>query len=195
MLTIESTLARVDELPIQKVENIRKAAKAKLQEVAEKALGADKRLVIRDLLPTDLGYTYNEFPAIAHTADAWLSILQGSVAATIADNVFVVITGCRILCYDGTNPFAVEPIVTALRITSGGSLVAEWDLYKLLAIAGAATTDGTNVFVPKAGITEGPVVISQNITFNVEVWSVVTDSVQLVLEGYICEKEGATLKP
>lgn len=195
MLTLESTLVRLDELKPEKVEGIKKAAKAKLLEVAEKALGADTRLVIRDLLPIDLGYTYHEFPLTTGSDNTWTSILQGSAAATVADNVFVCIVGIRIICSDGTNPFQVKPVITAMRITSGGSYVAQWDLHKLIAIAGAVNAAGSNVWTPVAGITEGPVIVSQNITFNIETYAVETDDMQVAIEGYICEKEGATLKP
>jgi len=192
MLTMESTLIRLDELKPEKVDGIRKAAKAKLLEVAEKAMGAEARLVIRDLLASDLGETYHEFPPVTGVDNTWTSILTAGAVA-VADNVFIAIVGVRII--ENGAPFAVDPGVSAMRITSGGSYVALWDLYKLQVLAGAATAAGTSVFLPVAAITEGPIIISQNIAFNIETFGLETTDTILAIEGYVCEKEGQNLKP
>lgn len=194
MLTMESTLVRVDEMKSERVEGIKKATKAKLLETAEKAMGVGTRLVIRDLLPTDLGYDNNEFILVTGVNNTWTSILKGIVEATVADNVFVAIIGCRILAFE-TTPFDVKPAITAMKFTVGGSVVAEWDLHKLIAIAGATSGAGSSVHVPTAGITEGPIIIGQNITFNIQTYGVETTVVQVAIDGYTCEKEGQTLKP
>lgn len=192
MLTMESTLIRVDELKPERLEGIRKAAKSKLLEVAEKAMGATTRLVIRDLNAQDLRETNIEFPPVTGVNNTWTTILSAGAVA-IRDNVFVAITGVRIL--ENGAPFAVDPGVTAIRFTVGGSYVAMWDLYKLQPIAGAATAAGTSVFMPVAAITEGPIIISQNITFNIETYGIETTDTILIIEGYVCEKEGQNLKP
>lgn len=192
MLTMESTLVRVDELKPEKVEGIKKATKAKLLEVAEKAMGAQTRLIIRDLNAQDLQLTNIEFPLITGVNNTWTSILAG--AQTVADNVFIAIIGVRIIAFE-TTPFDVKPAITAMRITSGGSYVAQWDLHKLICIAGATSGAGSSVHQPVAGITEGPIIIGQNISFNIETYGVETTHVQTVIEGYVCEKEGQTLKP
>lgn len=192
MLTTRSTLIRLDELKPERVDGIRKAAQNKLQEVAEAALGRDKRLILRDLLPTDLGLDNNEWTEAAGATDnAWddTSVAEKS----IADNRFVAIIGCRFVELVAAIPISV------VKFTVGGALTAMWNLYPLwvpYTIGEGTATGEIAVFKTIAGITESPIIISQNIALTIAEYVLeTTTTYKLAFEGFVVEPEGKTLKP
>ncbi len=135
MLVLESQLIPVTQLKVERIDAIRKAAKDRLLELAEAALGKDKRLIIRDLTPLDLEATNNEWVETSGTDNQWSDT---TITGTLADNRFVVIIGVKII--DGHT----TPPISALKFTVGGSEVARWDMYpafELYSITGNGCQD------------------------------------------------------
>lgn len=192
---IEAVLVRIDELTTRRIEGIRRAAGNKLLEVAANALGPTTPLVIRGLAPLDLGEDTDEYFEETITANNWTTI---SVAdTTVADNRFIAFTGCRIILEITGGGYAKLPLITTLKFTVGGSLVAKWDMYPLYIRCGATSGVGAGaISMPSvAGISESPIIISQNMPFKVEAYGYATAKAIVSFDGLTCEPVGKVLKP
>ncbi|MBA7711518.1 hypothetical protein ES703_120484 [subsurface metagenome] len=185
MLVLESQLIPVTQLKAERIDAIRKAAKDRLLELAEAALGKDKRLIIRDLTPLDLEATNNEWVETSGTDNQWSDT---TITGTLADNRFVVIIGVKII--DGHT----TPPISALKFTVGGSEVARWDMYPAFKLYILTTSGAINHENPLC-IAEAPIFISQNIPFTVAEYVLETTTAYVAaLIGLVCEPEGKVLK-
>lgn len=194
--TIESVLYRTDEISKERIDRIRRAAGNKLLQVAATALGPDIPLVIRNINPTDMEETTDKYALKDASVHAYDEISVSG--ATMADNRFAVIYGCRLLSEVATNGgFVLTPLVTNIRFTIGGSVVAKWDLYKLYVRTGDAAVAGATATKGLSGITDSPIIISQNTPIVVESFGVsdVTAGVLITYDGLVCEPVGKVLKP
>ena len=185
MLVLESQLIPVTQLKVERIDAIRKAAKDRLLELAEAALGKDKRLIIRDLTPHDLEATNNEWTEASGTDNQWADT---TITGTLADNRFVAILGVRVISGHTAQP------ISALKFTVGGSEVARWNMYpafKAYTLTGEGATDFDNPLC----IAEAPIFISQNIPFTVAEYTIENAiTYKAALIGLVCEPEGKTLK-
>jgi len=184
--TIVSILTPKDEIPVERLDGIKSAAIRMLLQKAEEALPG-KKLVIRDLTPQDLGLTNNEWTETSGSTDnAWDDI---SVAnKTIEDNRFVAIVGCRVLSGHTTPP------ISALKFTVGGSEVARWEVTKAFNTY-TLTTSGAVQHENPVCYTEGPIIITQNMSLTISEYVIETATAyKLAFIGYVCEPEGKTLK-
>lgn len=164
-------------------------------------LGREIELNVRSLLPDDFGVSTN----------TWLETTAGSTWADstfadgsqIPDNRFIGIYGARWIfseLSDGEQG-GFNPNVTALRMTIGGSRVAQWDLvgiFRAQMSAGTpATAYGSWADFP-TGIAVSPVSITQNKAFTVsflERTTTVDFAVQLLGVAVEPVGSGAGLNP
>ena len=176
-VAINSVLLPVCSVPPSMVVDTIEAARKKLIELATDALHkSEGELVIRDLFPTDLGLTYEHwFEKTGATANAWENT---SIASkTMGDERFVAITGVLDL--------SVGTPASALRITVGGSKVAQWHLDKL------AQQESR-----REGITLSPIIITQNQPITIDRYvKEINQGTEIVYQGLVCEKIGKVLKP
>ncbi|MBA7711517.1 hypothetical protein ES703_120483 [subsurface metagenome] len=180
-LVLKSTLLTREQMGVENERSIRAAAEARLLEMAEAALGKDKRLIIRDMTPIDLGAASDKWAnETSGAGDAWSNTTIAD--KKIADNRFVAILGMYFgRCY-------TEPIVTLWKFIVGGSEVARWDLHPLL-------PRSTDYRRPPIGVTEAPIFIPQNIPLTISeyTWTATTTYHPRVF-GLVCEPEGKTIK-
>lgn len=115
----------------------------------------------------------SDFGAIS--TNTWTETTSGSTWATTAfadgsqvlDNIFIGIYGCKFLydeIADGLNG-GFDPVVTGIRLQTGGARVAQWDLNVIYQSQMSAATvanvyGGNTPFV--TGIASSPVVMTQN---------------------------------
>lgn len=175
MLKLQSVLNPIRNMAPERVDSLEEAALTKLQEIAERDLGDDKSLVIRDLIPSDLGLTYEVwFETTGATANTWEN--SDIADKTVADERFIVIWGI----IDASETIAVS----AIRFTVGGSQVAKWSLDKLA------------MDPNRQGAARSPIFISQNTDITIEHYVKVANSgTELIFVGAVCEREGKVLKP
>jgi len=177
MIAINSVLLPVRVMAPERVDNLEEEARKKLLEVTLRELkGArEEQLVIRQMVPTDLGLTnevwYETTGTTANTYEA-----SGISEKTIANERFVAITG--VLDNSEGAP------VSALEFTVGSSKVAEWSLDRLI-------QDGY-----REGIALSPVIITQNQKVTIKHYVKIKSSgTEIILLGIVCEKVGKKLKP
>jgi len=184
--TMVSVLRPTSEMRIERVDGIWSAAAKELLKLAEEALPG-KRLILRDLIPLDLGLTNNEWIETSGADNAWADT---SIAAmTMADNRFVAIIGVKVISGHTTPP------ISALKFNVGGSEVARWDLYPAF-VAYTLTTSGATEHVNPVCITEGPIIITQNAPFTIAEYTIEAAAVyKMAVLGLVCEPEGKTIKP
>jgi len=193
---IVSVLVPVDEMRADRVDGIRRAAILQCAKVAAETLKGAK-LTVRDLVPTDLGLTNNEWTETTGATDnQWEDT---SIAdQTIDDDRFVVLWGCRFITLHQVSNVPAPPI-SALRIDVGGGLVAQWDLYPIVNsyTINTGTAAGEKAAIrPIAGITESPIIITQGIAVTIRRYVIETATTyKLAFDGAVAEKEGKVLKP
>lgn len=193
---IESVLFRTDEVSPRKIEGIRRAAGNKLLEVAATALGPTIPLVIRDLTALDMKETYDKYTEETIASSAYDNISVDS--ATVADNKFLALIGCRILLETASGGYILTPLVTNLRFTVGGSVVAKWEMYQLFVRNGgtAGLGAGSSSMGSVAGVTESPIIVTQNTPIVVDAFGVDGGGAAIIsYDGLVCEPEGQVLKP
>ncbi len=181
-LVLKSTLLTREQMGEGREASIRAAAEAKLLELAEAALPG-KRLVIRDLNPTDLKVSTEEWAEeAAGTADEWADT---GITGTLDDNRFVAILGM----YFGRCP--TTPPISLWKFTVGGSEVARWNLYPLQP---RMVDPGQNA--PPIGITEAPIFITQNTPFTIAEYTIEAANPAYFprVFGLVAEPEGKTIK-
>lgn len=175
MLVLQSVLTPIRNMAPERLDSLQQGALARLLEIAEKDLkGPEKRLIQRDLMPSDLGLTNEVWD---ETTGGTANTFENSDIAskTIADQRFIVIWGL----IDASETISVS----ALRFTIGSSKVALWNLDKL--------AEDPN----RQGVALSPIFISQNTPITIEHYVKVANSgTKLILVGAVCEKEGKTLK-
>jgi len=179
---VESILRRLDEVKPERVEGIIKATARQLEEVARRDLGG-ARLVIRSLMPTDLGLTNEEWTEASGTDNTWAETTIAD--ATIDDNTFIAIYGCRFASLP-----AADPPISAIRFTVGSAVKAIWNLYPLW-VPYVVTTSGAAAYHAIAGIAETPIIVTQKIALTIEEFVVeATTNYKLAFDGLVVEKEG-----
>lgn len=175
MLVLQSVLTPIRNMAPERLDALQQEALAKLLEIAETDLrGPEKRLILRDLMPTDLGLSNESwFETTGGTPNAFED--SEIASKTIADQRFIVIWGL----IDASEAIAVS----ALRFTVGSSKVALWSLDKLA------------MDPNRQGVALSPIFISQNTPITIEHYvKVANEGTELIFVGAVCEKEGKTLK-
>ena len=191
--TIESSLIPTDEFRPERVDEIRRAAKYAAYLAARKAYPTH-RLVCRMATPQDFEITNMEWgDTTGSSADAFEAHLVEN--KVIDDGRFLAIYGCRL--FSLLAPASLP--ISALRFNVGGALVAQWDLYPIVAAyIYTLTTSGAAAAAVKAfaGITESPIIAPEKITLDIDQW-VATASTAFVLslDAYVVELEGLVLRP
>lgn len=173
MVITKSVLIPIHLIPESKFDAYREAAIAKVIEEATAALKG-QRLVVRDLMPTDLGLS-NEvwYETTGATANQWEN--SDIADKEVADNTFV--------CIWGVTDLGEAPAVSALKFTIGGAEQAIWNLDKMIKME------------HRAAIALSPLIISQNIALTIEHYVKQADAgVEIAFDGVVCEKEGLKLK-
>ena len=192
MLRTSSILTPVRDMPADEVLARKDEAILKLEALAMDRLGADTKLITRDLKPTDLGLTNEEWTDTTGSTDNTYEnhIVAGGSTYTINNRVFVVIWGVR--NYTPATGAGTQPI-TRLRITVGGSRVAEWNLMGVQMSHSPDTTE-TAVIRPIAAIADDPIFVEQNLELLLEQYVITTSAVfKMAIEGAVCEPSGLTL--
>lgn len=198
-VTAVSVLWNYKTMRIERVEAIRRAALLQLASVTRTALpGVD--LIIRDLRPSDLSGPTTDVYAETSTAQAvgYATTSAGDDTA-IADETFLAIWGVRLHTAQTSETAAATfqaliPPITGLRISVGSSVVAIWDLYRIMTVISMDNVEAC-VFEPVLGITEMPIIVTQNTKLKIEEYGsrTVADPYEISYEGAVCEKAGKNI--
>ena len=200
-LVTKSLVRQGELLAPAKIDGIVNALIGQLCGLAYAAMGP-VALTARNLVASDFpGDSNNDWLEVSLTVDnAYANSANGDGTA-IADETFIGIYGFKQILHeevDGEDG-ADTPAMTTIRITVGGTLVAQWDMHSTfvgMAESGApATTMGPTVKHMTA-IIESPVIITQNQTLTVAFYEVenTLDTIVAFL-GIVVEKVGRTLNP
>jgi len=174
LVNIQSVLIPLHLLPPEKIDDWRNGFIQLAIEAAAEGTKGEKRLDVRDLMPSDIGLT-NEvwYERTGATKNTW----ENSAIATkkIADG--------RWICIWGVTDNSEVPSVSALRFDAGGSKVAMWHLDKL------------NGLQHKAAIAMSPVIVSEGISLTIEHYiKVASSQTELIYDGCVVEVTGKKLK-
>lgn len=167
-------MPKLGTLSVSEFEDI-KAIQAKIDEVlldmASKELGVSvDELVVRDLMPSDIGFSNEDWTVSASTANTY----NDFTSTTVADNRFIAIYGVAGVDTD---------IVSAVRFTSGAKTLDIWSLQEIRALQ--------NRF--KAA--KRPIILRQNTAIDIDIYATSTGSVTMPLLGRVCELKGRTVEP
>lgn len=168
-----SFLRPATELTPQRIDGIINTTILTTVAMARRELG-DIELNVRALLAHDFG-------ALTDPDNNWLETTGGTGWADSAfangsqvpDNTFLGIYGARYMFDEDADGLigGFDPVVDALRLSIGGSRVAQWDLNVLYKAAAQVATQA-NVWGPlldhKSGIVESPIIVTQNKTVTVQ---------------------------
>ena len=134
-----SLLYNYKTMRIERVEAIRRAAQAEVARVARAAMpGVD--LILRDLRPSDLsGPTTDVYAETSTAAAVGYATTSAGDDTAIADETFLAIWGVRLHTPQSSETSATTfqaliPPITGLRISVGSSVVAIWDLYRIMKV-------------------------------------------------------------
>ena len=192
MLLASSRLTPIRDMDAGEVMDRKDQAIRKLEALTMDRLGAETKLITRDLTPTDLGLTNEEWTDTTGSTDNDYEnhVIAGGSTYTIANRVFVVIWGVRNLT-PATG--AGTQVVTRFRVTVGGSRVAEWSLMGTWQYQSPDTTEAA-VIKPLAAIADDPIFVEQNLELKLEQYVTTTSGdFRIALEGAVCEPSGLTL--
>lgn len=146
--------------------------------------GSNIKLTVRDLFPSDLGETNEQWADQTGTsANVWENSIIAS--ETVADERFIAIYGVL----DNSE---IRGILAGLRFTFGRAIRAQWSLFKL------ASDD--NRIEGRTAYARSPIVLTQNTPFTIEMYLSGTlvstsQSVSLHYLGYVVEKSGKVITP
>lgn len=194
-----SVLHNYKTMRVERVEGIRNAALRRLAEVAHADMpGVD--LIIRDLRPSDLsGYTTDIYAETTTAAAAGYANTAGGDNTVIADETFLAIWGVRLHTAQSSETTAttfqdLQAPISGLRISVGASVVAIWDLYRIMTVVLNDMAE-SSAYEPVLGITEMPIIVRQNQALKIEEYAVrtVADPYNFSFEGAVCEKAGKNI--
>lgn len=150
--------------------------------MAQKELNVSKgELVLRplrsdDIGPTNDGSTQDYY--YGQTAVTWDTVIN---ATTINDNRFIGVNGFYM---GGTIADGPSVPIAQLRFTAKGSKVAYWN------VAPVGNFEG------KAGYSDEPIIVGQNMTFTLENWGRTASSISdWGLIGAVVERRGLLINP
>jgi len=174
LVNIQSVLVPLHLLPPEKIDDWRNGFIRLAIEAAVEGTNGEKKLDVRDLMPSDIGLTSEVwYERTGATKNTW----ENSAIASkkIADG--------RWICIWGVTDNSEVPSVAALRFAAGGSKVAMWHLDKL------------NGLQHKAAIAMSPVIVSEGISLTIEEYVKVANSqVELIFDGCVVEISGKKLR-
>jgi len=167
-------MPKLGTLSVTELEDI-KAIQAKIDEVlldmASKELGVSvDELVVRDLMPSDLGFTNEDWSVTPSTANAY----NDFTSTTVADNRFIAIYG--VAGVDADN-------VTAIKFTSGAKTLDIWSLQEIQALQN------------KFKAAKRPIILRQNTQIDIDIYTTSTDAVTIPFLGRVCEVKGRVVEP
>jgi len=193
----DTYLMPVAELTPGSVSAIRNSARDYLiSEASDRLSMPASQLVVRDIRAVDdlvmcsassTAATLDDWcytTGAAHTWEYW-----SDEAQTMGDQRFVMIYGVRDLSMRnqawGVTPVVME--IALVKIDVGNATKAIWDI----ACLGAYSLSG-----PPAAVTNNPILIPQNVAYQLEVFSNAGSVVQyLQLVGLVCEPRGKVISP
>lgn len=139
----------------------------RLLSIASRQLGIPtSELVVRSLIPSDIGTTTYNFPLNA----GWNTIANTAVA----DNRFIALTG---VTYGGATPVATE-----IRIQAGGRVAEYWNIQNLPLLQTPTFTDTS------------PTIVQQNQLLLIQVYATgASASENINFSGIVVERRGMTI--
>jgi len=187
-----------------RVNGIIQGALKKGVEEAENTFGG--RLVARALHPGDIPPTGTTqrlwFETTATTTDTFVTGAIGDGTNTNDDTV-IVLYGARWIFSERHNtngdrsPF--RPPVSYVRLTVGGTRVAEWDLTSIFLATNtqgggsSGTSDLAATYKTPVGITESPVIVKSRTALQVQYYELCTAATDFSIQilGHVIEQAGA----
>ena len=200
-LVTKSIVRQAELLAPAKIDGIINAVIGELCGLAYAAMGPVD-LIARNLVASDFpGDSNNDWLEITLTADnAYANSANGDGTA-IADETFIGIYGFKQILHEEVNgeDGSDTPTMTTIRLTVGGTLVAQWDMNSTFVGMGISATPATTLgptVKHMTAIVESPVIITQNQTLTVAFYEIenTLDTIVAFL-GIVVEKVGRTLNP
>jgi hypothetical protein len=195
-LITESVVRPADQISYGAIEDIYNGAREALYAAHINAQGGDGNYIIRALVPADLGEATDGPGAEENvwaetvTASGTAGFQDSKIASqTVPDNTSVCLYGF-VDTSDGGQT------VSQIRITSGQSVRAIWDLFPI--IGSDPSVSGSVRCRTMYALT--PVIITRNINVKVEYYirpsnPSVTRGVEIALIGLTCEGSGGYIQP
>ena len=195
-LITESVVRPADQISDGAIEDIYHGAREALFAAHINAQGGDGNYIIRALVPADLGEATT---GPSSTTNTWAETITTSGTAgyqdskiasqTVPDNTSVCLYGFVDSTDGGQN-------VSQIRITSGQSVRAIWDLFPI--IGSDPSVSGSVRCRTMYAMT--PVIITRNINVKIEYFirpsnPTVTRGVEIALIGLTCEGSGGYIQP
>ncbi|MDP2665188.1 MAG: hypothetical protein Q8P23_00870 [bacterium] len=198
VVTTVSALIPTQFLPQSTIEEVIALTQKTLVDEALRGFPVGTKVTLRDLLPSDLGLTNQEWTETSSTDNTFTAMAVS--AKSIADETYVAIYGMGILTVTLlTADLIAKPPVSAIRWTVGASKVAQWSIYPLWKnTAYITTTSGaTAAFTdPLYGIAQSPIIIGKNGVVTMEMYNIEASIVfKPIVLGFVCEKQGKTFNP
>ncbi len=192
-----SILRSGSELGPDRIQSIVDDAIAELDRVAGEGIKGD--FTIRDLQRHDLAAgTTNVWGETSGTAIAYITTAMAD-GSSLADETYIAIWGVRMSSpqsseSSATTYQALEASIGGIRITTGASLVAQWDFGNILTVVANDLGESVSYF-PVPGYTEQPIIVTQNTPIKIEEYSNTTaaDPYHMVILGAVAEKAGKVL--
>ena len=183
-IVLQSALAPAKDLTAAERSDLREATLDRVQQKAAETLKGHVNLTTRDLIPSDLGVTNDEWNEVSGIAgDTYENTaITGSSTFTLANQRFV--------GFYGIQDQSPNPIVTKLRLTIGSHINT---VISLMHIA---------EHTPREGYLRSPIIISENMAVKIERYlrglsGYVTTmgTVRIVFLGFTVEPAGRTTAP
>jgi len=164
-------LKPLDVLGKEEVRSLEEDVKERLLELAVSQTGIPReRWVIRDLLPSDLGLSTDEWKFDYTSANAYNTVID----TTVPDRKFIVIFGIAIL-----DP---APVATVIKFKEAADIKDVIEIEDLL------------VKREPEGYLEEPIEYEQKDKVKIEIYATATKTGEkIVLKGYIAELKGETI--
>ena len=185
-LITESVVRPANQLDVGVIEDIYNGAREALYAAHIDVMGGDNNYIVRQLLPSDLNES-NEVWAETVTASG--SSYQDSQVAsqTIPDDSSVCLYGL----VDTSDPQAV----TQIRVTSGQSVRAVWDLFPIIGSNPSISGD----IVCRTMYAMAPVIITKNINVKIEYYvrafsPQVIRGAEIAILGLVIENSGKNVQ-
>lgn len=168
----QSVLRPIQELPPGALRVIVEEVKSALMAAATAAIPG-VTLIVRDLLPTDIGYANENFEeTTGGTANVYEEMTKGEVP----DKKYIILFGVKDL--------SPTPSVSALKFTIGATDVQVWHLQKL------------HVYNEPAGVAAKAIHLSPGTKYLISRYVILANAkANLVLEGFVAELAGTTVSP
>jgi hypothetical protein len=158
----------------------------KLVAQAEMQLGLSfsaGELVLRPLLPTDIGLTTTQNWKYAPSATAYNTLVN----ATIEDTRFVGINGIAYAPTVTASSGLAEQSVSGVKITRASKTAREWNIQEL-------PGEGNDLDPTKRSYVDDPITVDQNITLKIEAYGLTaSSSAYLSFIGSVVEPAGKVI--